>query len=147
MSDWRGPAAGAGLRILAVAAAYYAGARLGLLLALVREQVTPLWPPTGVALLCLLLFGLRVWPGIALGAFLVNLPIGPSVAGAAGIAAGNTLAPVCAYLLLQRSGFRVELDRFRDALALIFLAALGGMAVSATIGSGVLVLTDAVPAG
>jgi len=141
-----GRTVGTALRIVIVAAAYYAGARLGLVLALVHEQVTPLWPPTGIAVFCLLMFGLRASPGIALGAFLVNLPIGPSVAGAATIAAGNTLAPVCAYLLLRRFDFRVGLDRFRDAIALIFLAALGGMAVSATVGSGVLVLSGAVPA-
>src|SRR5437763_554279 len=99
------------LRLLAVTAAYYASARLGLLLALVNGQVTPLWPPTGIALVCLLLLGVRVWPGIALGAFLVNLPIGPTLPAVLAISAGNTLAPVCAGLLLRRIGFRTELDR------------------------------------
>jgi integral membrane sensor domain MASE1 len=36
---------------------------------LVHKQVTPLWPPTGIAIVCLLVYGVRVWPGIALGAF------------------------------------------------------------------------------
>jgi len=43
------------LQFLAVAAAYYAGAGLGLLVELARGQVTPLWPPTGIALVALLL--------------------------------------------------------------------------------------------
>jgi integral membrane sensor domain MASE1 len=133
--------------ILVVAVAYYVGARVGFMLAPVRGQVPPLWPSAGIALVCLLLFGPRAWPGITLGAFLVYLPIGPSIPAALAIAAGNTLAPVCACVLLRRSGFRIELDRLRDALALVVFAALGAMTVSATVGSGVLVLARAVPAG
>ncbi|MFC6135975.1 MASE1 domain-containing protein [Streptomyces spororaveus] len=135
------------LRVLAVAAVYYGAAQIGLLQQLVRDQVTPLWPPTGVALAGLLLMGLRVWPGIALGAFLVNVSLGPSLLSVLAITAGNTLAPVCACLMLRRAGFRNELDRLRDVLALVFLGALAGMSISATIGSGVLVLSGALDAG
>ncbi|MFB7467338.1 MASE1 domain-containing protein [Streptomyces sp. NPDC056224] len=135
------------LRILAVAAVYYGAARVGLLQQLVRDQVTPLWPPTGVALAGLLLLGLRVWPGIALGAFLANVLLGPSLISVLAITAGNTLAPVCACLMLRRAGFRNELDRLRDVLALVFLGALAGMLISSTIGSGVLVLSGALDAG
>lgn len=137
----------AGLQIVGVAAAYYVSARIGLLQEMVRGQVTPLWPPTGVALVCLLLLGGRVWPGIALGAFLVNVPMGPSLPAILAITAGNTLAPLCAYLMLRRVGFRIELDRLRDGLALVLLGALAGMLVSATIGSGALRIAGAVPAG
>ncbi|MGW2017129.1 MASE1 domain-containing protein [Streptomyces sp. NPDC001927] len=133
----------AALRILAVAAVYYASARVGLLQQLVRDQVTPLWPPTGVALAALFMLGLRVWPGIALGAFLANVSLGPSLLSVLVITLGNTLAPVCAFLMLRRVGFRTELDRLRDVLALIFLGALAGMLISSTIGSGVLVLSGA----
>ncbi|MFC9247639.1 MASE1 domain-containing protein [Streptomyces sp. NPDC057136] len=134
------------LTILAVAVLYYATARLGLLQQLVRDQVTPLWPPTGIALAALLLFGLRIWPGIAVGALVVNISIGPTTASVLAIVAGNTLAPVCSYLLLRRTGFHNDLDRLRDALALVFLGALGPMLISATVGSGTLVLSGALPA-
>jgi len=133
------------LQLALVALAYWVAARLSLNLALVHGQVTPIWPPTGIALVAILILGRRVWPAIALAAFLVNLPIGPSVAGAAVIAAGNTLAPLASAELLRRVGFRLELDRLRDALAIVFLAALGGMSVSATLGTAVLTLSGAVP--
>lgn len=133
------------LRILAVAAAYYVSAQVGLLQELVRDQVTPLWPPTGIALAALFLLGVRTWPGIVLGALVVNATLGPSLLVVAAIAAGNTLAPLCAYWLLRRVRFRIELDRLRDAIALVFLGALGGMLVSATVGSGALVLGGVVP--
>ncbi|MGP3947403.1 MASE1 domain-containing protein [Streptomyces sp. 7N604] len=131
--------------ILAVAGVYYGSAKVGLLQELVRGQVTPLWPPTGIALACLLIFGLRCWPGIVIGALLVNVPLGPA-GWVFAIAAGNTLAPLASYALLRRAGFRIELDRLRDALALVFLGALLGMLVSSTLGSSVLVISGALPA-
>jgi integral membrane sensor domain MASE1 len=131
--------------IVGVAVAYYLTARLGLLQELVRDQVTPYWPPTGVALVALLVLGLRIWPGIALGAFVLNATIGSSVIAATFITVGNTLAPVCAYMLLRQVGFRTQMDRRRDAVALVFLGALVGMSLSATIGSAALLLTDSIP--
>ncbi|MGW0750956.1 MASE1 domain-containing protein [Streptomyces sp. NPDC002587] len=135
------------LRILVVAAAYYAGGRVGLLQQVVIEgaTVTPLWPPTGIALACMLWMGIRVWPGIAIGACLVIQSISPIDLVGLAIAAGNTLAPVCAWLLLRRVGFRVALDRFRDGVALVFLGGLIPMLISATVGAWALVLADSLP--
>ncbi len=134
------------VQILGVAAAYYVAARIGLLLQEVRGQVTPLWPPTGVALVCLFLLGGRIWPGISLGALLVNAPIGPSVSAVIAIATGNTLAPLCAYWMLRAVAFRTELNRLRDGLSLVTLGAMAGMLVSATIGSVALLTANAIPA-
>ncbi|MFD0561497.1 MASE1 domain-containing protein [Kitasatospora saccharophila] len=129
-----GETAVAGLSMLGVALVYWAGGRLGLLTQVVvgGVHVTPLWPPTGVAVAGLLLLGLRVWPGIALGTLLVIAGFGAITPASFGIAAGNTLAPVVAVLLLARVGFRVELDRLRDGVALVFLGALASTLVSAT---------------
>jgi signal transduction histidine kinase len=130
-----------------VALAYWLAARLSLNLALVHGQVTPIWPPTGIALVAILLFGRRAAVAIAVAAFAVNLPIGPSPLGAAIIAVGNTLAPLVSAELLKRAGFHLELDRLRDAVAITGLGALTGMLISATVGSSVLVLSGSVPAG
>lgn len=108
--------------------------------------MTPLWPPTGIALVAVIVFGRGVGPAIALAAFAVNLPLGPSPLGAIFIAAGNTLATLVAADLLARAGFRRELDRMRDAVALILVGGLVGMMISATVGSSVLILSGAVPA-
>src|SRR6266480_729927 len=91
------------VKIAVLILAYYGTAILSLRLALVRGQVTPIWPPTGIALVALLLFGRRLWPGIAVGAFLVNVPISPSPLVALGITAGNTLAPLFATALLRKA--------------------------------------------
>ncbi|WP_406105518.1 MASE1 domain-containing protein [Streptomyces sp. NBC_01003] len=131
------------LRILAVAAAYYATGRLGLWqqIALEGAVVTPLWLPTGVAVTCLLWMGLRIWPGIALGAFLLIDSINPFRPSDLAIVAANTLAPMCAYVLLRKAGFRLELDRLRDGVALVFLGGLLPILLSATVGTCVLVLS------
>ncbi len=129
-----------------VAAAYYAAARLGLQLALIESNVTPFWPPTGIALVAFLVLGRQAWPGVALAAFLVNAPISTSPWAAAATAAGNTLAPFVAAELLRRVGFRREMDRLRDAIAIVFLAALGSMLISASVGALTLVVSGAIPA-
>src|SRR5256886_3057491 len=89
------------LHIAAVAAAYFAAARIGLLAAVAQTVVSSAWPPSGVALAALFLLGLRCWPGIALGAFLLNwIAVVPAV-GAVGIATGNSLEAVAAAWLLS----------------------------------------------
>jgi signal transduction histidine kinase len=135
------------IKILLVAVAYYVAGRLGLQLSLVKENVTPLWPPTGIALVAFLILGPEIWPGVALGALAVNLPISTSLWAAGATAAGNTLAPFVAAKLLGRVGFRKELDRLRDAIAIVFLGALLAMLISATVGTGILVLSGAIPPG
>ena len=93
-----------------------------------------MWPPTGLSLAALLLFGPRVWPGVALGALVANYWNGASIPLAAGIALGNTLeAMVGAYALSRIPGFRLSLDRLVDALGLVAVA-LTSTLVSATIG-------------
>ncbi len=133
------------LQLAVVTLAYWLAAVVSLRLALVHDQVTPIWPPTGIALVAILVFGRRVWPAVFLGALAVNLPIGPTALGAAFIAAGNTLAPLTAAALLKRVHFRIELDRLRDAAAIILLGALAAMTISATVGTSVLVLWGGLP--
>jgi two-component system, NarL family, sensor histidine kinase FusK len=118
-----------------LAATYVATARLGLTLDPVSGFATFVWPPTGLALAALLLFGRDLWPGVALGALAANLWNGATIPVAAGIALGNTLeAALGAYALYRVPQFRITLDRLADALALIGLAAVASTVVSATIG-------------
>src|SRR2546421_3016268 len=118
-----------------VALAYWLTALVSWRLALVPGQVTPIWPPTGIALVALLIFGRRVWPAIFLGALAVNLPLGPSPVGAAFIAAGNTLAPLTAAALLERGGVKAELHRLRGGAYIILVCALVGLAPSPNLGA------------
>lgn len=124
------------LRLIGVGVAYYVAARIGLSFALVGDNVTPMWPPTGVAVAALFTLGYRVWPGIALAAFAVNLPISPepSALTSVAIAAGNTIAPVVAVLLLRALSFDERLERLRDVVVIV-IAALVSMLISAAGGT------------
>lgn len=133
------------LMLLATGVLYFVTAKLSLELSLVGESVTPLWPPTGIALVAFLLYGFRLWPAVAAAAFLVNWNIGSDAPTAALIAGGNTVAPMIATVLLRLVRFRPDIDRTRDAMALVILGALGAMTVSATIGTSALERAGAIP--
>jgi PAS domain S-box-containing protein len=134
------------VQIVLLAAAYYVTAKLSLRLSLVDHNVTPLWPPTGIAVAAMFVFSRRLWPGVALGAFLVNLPVSANAGWALVTATGNTLAPLAAVSLLRLGGFRRQIDRWRDALGIVFLAGLESMLISAAIGSAALVGSHQIPA-
>ena len=123
------------VKLLLVTGAYFATAKLGLQLASAHPSITAVWPPTGISLAALLIWGYRFWPGIALGAALANTFTGdvPAVA-VLGITIGNTLEALTGAYLLRWAGFRPQLDRVRDVLALVVLAAGLSTMVSATIG-------------
>ncbi|MFD1053533.1 MASE1 domain-containing protein [Terrabacter terrigena] len=133
--------------LVAIGVTYFYGGKLGLELSLVGNDVTPLWPPTGIAVAALLVFGRSYWPAVAVAALAINIPISATLAAAVATAVGNTLAPVVAVTLLHRVGFRREIDRQRDALAIVFVGALASMLVSATIGSLALLASGAIRAG
>jgi hypothetical protein len=137
-----GPASSSGSRLLRdfaavglLAALYFLAGRLGLRLASVHRSATAVWPPSGIALAALLVLGYRVWPGIALGAFLVNVTTAGSVATSIGIALGNTLEGIVgAYLVNRFANGSRAFDRARDFFKFVLLAGISSTAVSPAIG-------------
>ncbi|GAA4987412.1 MASE1 domain-containing protein [Actinopolymorpha pittospori] len=119
-------------KILVVVGAYYGGGRLGLLSPIGAGDVSPLWPPTGIALVALLLWGPRVWPGVAIGAVLINYWPGEPPIQFVGSALGSALAPLLGYLMLRAVDFRATLERLKDVIALLVLGGMTAMVVSAT---------------
>jgi signal transduction histidine kinase len=134
--------------VLALALAYYVLARLGLRLAFVQANASPVWAPAGLALAALLAGGLRLWPGILLGAFLANLMTpGTPISTAFLVAAGNTIAAAGAAIALRRLGFDPALRRFRDVLVFLEAGVLLAPVVSATNGTLQLVASGTAQAG
>jgi integral membrane sensor domain MASE1 len=108
----------------------------GLAIPFTSGNVSPFWPPAGVALAATLLFGYRIWPAVALGALIVNFFTGVPHVAALGLALANTVGPLFgAWLLRRLPGFQPSLTRLRDVLGLATLGAFCGTAVSATIGA------------
>jgi PAS domain S-box-containing protein len=132
--------------VVLLAGAYYLAAKIGLRLAYLNGAVTALWPPVGVGIAVLTLYGPRLWPGIVIGDLLVadfSTPLGTVL----GQTAGNTLEVVVAALILRRlAGRRPAMDRVGNVLALAAAAAIG-TAISATFGATSLRLGSVIPAG
>jgi signal transduction histidine kinase len=128
-----------------VALAYYLAGRIGLELAYLDGAVAALWPPAGLGLAVLFLYGVRLWPGIVIGDLLLgdfSTPLGTVL----GQTVGNTLAVVIAALLLRRlTGGRGELERVFDVLAFVACAVVAA-AVSAAFGPTSLRLGDVIAA-
>src|SRR4051794_2693881 len=57
--------------IFAIVLAYYAAAKVGQSLSY-SASVAAMWPPAGVGIAALYLWGLRWWPGVLLGDLVVN---------------------------------------------------------------------------
>jgi signal transduction histidine kinase/integral membrane sensor domain MASE1 len=131
--------------IVLVALAYYLAGRLGLELAYLDGAVAAVWPPAGLGLAVLFLYGLRLWPGIVIGDLLLadfSTPPGTVL----GQTVGNTLAVVVAALLLRRlTGGRGSLERILDVLALVTCAVVAAL-ISAAFGPTALRLGDVVAA-
>jgi signal transduction histidine kinase len=126
--------AGQGLEAALLFVVYAATARMGLSFDALGGVATTVWPPTGIALAALSLRGLRLWPVIFVAAFVVNATAGLPIWSAGIIATGNTLEAVVGASLLRRFGFNSRLERLRDVMLLVGVAALGSTAVSATFG-------------
>lgn len=114
---------------------YFLAGKLGLKLAFVNASASAVWPPTGIAIAASLILGYRVWPGILLGAFLVNFTTQGSIATSLGIAVGNTLEGlVAAYLVNRFARGRSAFDKARDLLKFVILAGIVSPTLSATLG-------------
>ena len=128
-----------------LAGGYYLAGRIGLELAYLDGAVAALWPPAGLGLAVLFLYGVRLWPGIVVGDLLLgdySTPFGTVV----GQTVGNTLALVIAALLLRRlTGGRGELERVFDVLALVACAFVAAI-ISAAFGPTSLRLGDVIAA-
>ena len=132
--DWAWLGSRSVARAAVVAVVYFAAAKLGLSLASETRQVTAVFPPTGIGLAALLVFGPRVLPGVFAGAFVANATSSEAVATAMGIAVGNTTAALVGWYALRRVfAFDDSLGRARDGYALVTVAAVTPL-VSATNG-------------
>jgi PAS domain S-box-containing protein len=112
---------------------YFIGGLVGKETVFLSGNVTLVWPPAGIALAAILLFGYRFWPGVALGAVLFTLMNGtPFGFFTLGTAIGNTMgAIVCAYLLKKFIAFDNAMERTRDVTGYIGLACFLGTTVNA----------------
>ena len=127
-----------------VALAYYLAGRIGLELAYLDGAVAALWPPAGLGLAVLFLFGIRLWPGIVIGDLLLgdfSTPLGTVLAQTT----GNTVSLVATALLLRRlTNDRGSLERVADVLAFVGCALVAAL-ISAAFGPLALRMGGVIP--
>lgn len=121
--------------MLGIAVVYFLAGRLALKLAVINPSVSSVWPPTGIALAALLIFGYEMWPAILFGAFGFNLSTtGPHVISLV-IAAANALEALAgAYLTRRFAHGRYAFATAEDVLKFAFLAGAVATTIPATIG-------------
>src|SRR5688500_8033051 len=131
------------LTLALVALLYYGAGRLGLELAYLDGAVAALWPPAGLGLAVLFLFGIRLWPAIVIGDLFLgdySTPMGTVLAQTV----GNTVAIITAAWLLRRyTHNRGSLERVTDVLAFVG-AALIAAVISAAFGPLALRMGDVI---
>lgn len=121
-------------KVITLFVIYFLSARFGLGISPVSGFATLVWPPTGIALVALLMFGLDLWPAILLAAFSVNYLNGAPLVAALGIGVGNALEAIIGSYLLKRFDFQNSLERLKDVVMLVIFASLLSTAISATVG-------------
>lgn len=128
------------IKIVLVAIVYFMAARFGLGIDAVGGFATLVWPPTGIAIASILIFGYKLWPAILIGAFAANFANGAPILVAFGIGVGNMLEALLGAYFLELVGFRSHFGKLKSVLGLIFLTAMIATIVSATIGVSSLII-------
>jgi PAS domain S-box-containing protein len=116
------------LQLALLAVAYFAAAKLSLLLAIPPGYATAVWPPSGIALAALLLGGTALWPGVWLGSVAANLTIEGDLLAAVIIASGSSLqAYAIARLIMRHVGVPRRFARVREVVVFVGVIAMGAI--------------------
>ena len=161
-------AATGAIQVVVVAATYYLAARLGLRVEFQGTQASAVWPPSGIALAAMLLFGPRSLAGIFVGALFANLvdlffKASPGttatavnlvayvaahpgdVTAAALVSVGNALEALAATYIVRSYGTgTARLDNAADVVVFVTAAAVAALAAS-TIGVAALAALGLIP--
>ncbi len=118
--------------VIVVAITYVLTARLSFAALGVDLQAMPLWPPAGIALAALLLYGQQLWIGVAIGALLVALSFNVPWSLAFSACFGNALQALVGAWLLRQFTVNLALRRVQDVLKFVVLAVIITPMVNAT---------------
>ncbi|MHC5739636.1 MASE1 domain-containing protein [Nostoc sp.] len=142
--------------IVVLAIAYYGMAEISRHLASTPQNVTPVWPPDGIAAGAVLLFGNWIGYGVLLGSFLANfwafqdptsfLSLVISTLPVLGIAIGTTLGTLLgSFLLRKTTNLHYPLERVPEVFKFLILTSMVGPIINATVGVACLALSGKVP--
>jgi integral membrane sensor domain MASE1 len=124
------------LKIIAlIIFSYFLTGELGIQLANPVVGATAIWLPAGISLAVVLLRGNRVWPGIFIGAFLLNLADGLRLPVSLGTALTSTLEALLAAYLVNKFAYGTRaFFKSRNVLRFVFFAAILSTALCTSFG-------------
>src|SRR5258708_256097 len=115
-------------QVALLAAVYFAAAKVSLLVAIPPGYATAIWPPSGIALAALLLWGNRLWLGVGIGSFAANLTVEGAVLASAVIATRSSLQAFFVASLIRRTlGVPRRFAQVREVLIFVGIAAAGAV--------------------
>jgi integral membrane sensor domain MASE1 len=124
--------------------AIYLTAELGKILGLhqLPLSISVVWPPTGISLAAVLIFGFKVWPGILLGNFAYDYlhlypqasTILPPLLTALAVASGSLLQALIGGWIIRRYNTREYFTTLQDITIFLVPAGLLTCMVASTIG-------------
>lgn len=117
---------------------YFLCARLGLSLATISEQASPVWPATGIAIGLGFFFGTPAFCGVFAGAILANLLTGLTLSPSAMIGVGNTLEALLAvrclsFLSTKEHEFGVHARSIFSVISFVAATLMGAVIGSTTL--------------
>ena len=129
------------IKFLFFSITYFIFLRIGHLFT-VENQVSIIWPATGVGLTILVIFGQNYWPAIALGALLSNFVTGGSALTIIGITIANTLEAIFAAWVINKIQRKKEIIGEHTLTISIILGIFIGSVLSSLIGVTSLCLSN-----
>jgi PAS domain S-box-containing protein len=145
------------LHIIGLTVAYVIAGKLSYFSTIPPGYAAAIWPPAGVALAAMLVYGYRIWPGVMLGALVVNGLI-PEVTSSApenllsvlitlSISSGATLQALAgAYLVKRFAGYPNGLIRAKDIFRFWLAGGLLSALINSTLSVTLLVAVGTTPA-
>jgi integral membrane sensor domain MASE1 len=110
------------LQIIVCATIYFLCGKYGLLFPYAKGNISPLWPPAGIAIAIILLKGPQFLPAIFLGGFMTTFSTNVPVVASIAVGIGNMLEALIGNIIfIQRNG-SVRLDKLKDIFTLIIIA-------------------------
>lgn len=123
------------VKLLGLTSLYFIGAQIGLFIAVFYGDVSPLWPPSGIAVAVFWLLGWRWWPMIVLGDIAIALSLEQSLASGVWGALAQTLEAAIAIAFIRHLRLQPALATFRDTFWFFGTIAILAPGVSGLLGS------------
>lgn len=139
------------LLIIAIACVYFIFGLLGIELAIPPSHTGAIWPPAGIALASMLLYGPRIWPGIFIGNFCISaFSFGLDEHSILVLAATGTGATLFAYFgaswIKKFTHYPNDLFFTKDISLFLLIGGPVSCTISATIGTAAMSLSGIISA-